>query len=160
MINNAIDRLRSLRVADAMTTTPFAVRENHTLAEAAQIFSQRNITWAPVVDEHERCLGVFSVADLLKGKEKGGALDLDSTRPVAEFMTMGAYTASPDDSLLVAASLMDDRHVHRLPVLDRDGRLIGVLSTMDLVAAVLHIIEEVDASLLADVRREKNSPSW
>ncbi len=160
MSQDAIDRLRSLRVADAMTTTPFAVRENQTLAEATQIFSQRHITWAPVVNEQQRCVGVFSVADLLKGKENSGLLACDPTRRVSELMTTGVYTAAPNDTLFVAASLMDDRHVHRLPVLDGEGRLAGVLSTMDLVAAVLHAIEEMDASLLADVRREKKSSSW
>jgi CBS domain-containing protein len=158
MDSTATDRLRSLRVSDAMAPHAFSVRSSHTLAEAARTFAQRHITWAPVVDENDRCVGVFSVADLLKPRENAAIPQFDSDEPVTAYMTSKIYTTTPDSLLLDAAATMSDRHVHRLPVVGHDGRLHGVLSTMDVVAALLHAVEEMDASLLADVRRESRSP--
>jgi CBS-domain-containing membrane protein len=157
MNSTAIDRLRSLSVADAMAPHAFSVSAAHTLAEAARIFAQRHITWAPVVDENERCVGVFSVADLLKPKDNAEIPSFDSDEPVTAFMTAKIYTTTPDSLLLDAAAMMSDRHIHRLPVVARDGRLQGVISTMDVVAALLHAVEEMDSSLLADIRRERQS---
>lgn len=154
MIEDATDRLRSLRVADAMAAEPFAVRTGHTLAQAAMIFSEHHITWAPVIGEEGRCVGVFSVTDLLK--RKAAMLNFDSSELVSAYMTAKIYTTAPNDSLLEAAAIMTDHHIHRLPVVDRNQKLKGVLSTMDIVAAVLHAVEEVDASLLADIRREQS----
>jgi CBS domain-containing membrane protein len=157
MSGTAIDRLRSLRVADAMAPHAFSVRSDQTLADAAVTFAQRHITWAPVVDHDGRCVGVFSVADLLKPKENRPIPRFDSDEPVAAYMTSRVHSTMTDAKLLDAAAVMSDRHVHRLPVIDGEGRLHGVLSTMDVVAALLHAVEEMDADLLADMRRENQS---
>jgi CBS-domain-containing membrane protein len=156
MNENATDRLRSLRVADAMAAKAYSVDASHTLAEAARIFAEHHITWAPVVEEGGRCVGVFSVADLLKRTEAAG-LRFDSEEPVSAYMTSKVYTTTAEAPLLEAAAMMSDRHVHRLPVLDRQQRLKGVLSTMDVVAALLHAVEEVDSSLLAELQRERKT---
>ena len=157
MNSTAIDRLRSLRVSDAMSPHVFSVRSDQTLGQAARIFGERHITWAPVVDENGRCVGVFSVADLLKHKESAAVPSFDSDEPVSAFMTSNVYTTAQDALLLDAAATMSDRHVHRLPVVDGDGRLHGVLSTMDVVAALLHAVEEMNSDLLSDLRRERQS---
>jgi CBS domain-containing protein len=157
MTASATDRLRSLRVADAMAPHAFSVRSHQNLADAARTFSERHITWAPVVDENNRCVGVFSVADLLKTKQNAPLPRFDSNEPITAYMTAKVFTTTPDELLLDAAATMSDRHVHRLPVLGRDGRLHGVLSTMDVVAALLHAVEEMDSELLSDIRRESHS---
>jgi CBS-domain-containing membrane protein len=157
MTASATDRLRSLRVTDAMSPHAFSVRSSQTLADAARTFAQCHITWAPVVDENGRCVGVFSVADLLKHKENATFPRFDSDEPIVAYMTGKIFTTTPDALLLDAAATMSDRHVHRLPVVGRDGRLQGVLSTMDVVAALLHAVEEMDSTLLADIRRESQS---
>jgi CBS-domain-containing membrane protein len=156
MNENATDRLRSLRVADAMTAKAISVEASHTLADAARIFAEHHITWAPVVDEGGRCVGVFSVADLLK-RNDAASLRFDSQERVAAYMTSKVYTTTLEATLLEAAAMMSDRHIHRLPVVDRQQRLNGVLSTMDVVAALLHAVEEVDASLLAEIQREQKA---
>jgi CBS-domain-containing membrane protein len=158
MSKSAIDRLRSLRVTDAMSAQAFSVRSNQSLADAARTFAQRHITWAPVVDENDRCVGVFSVADLLKPKGNAAIPRFDSDEPIAAYMTSKVYTTSPDSLLLDAAAMMSDRHIHRLPVVDGEGQLHGVISTMDVVAALLHAVEEMDSTLLADIRRENHFP--
>jgi CBS domain-containing protein len=143
-----------------MTPSAFFVTTGHTLSDAARVFAQHHITWAPVVDPNGKCVGVFSMADLLKHDKDTGSLAFDSDEPVTAFMTAKIYITSPDALLLEAAAIMSDRHVHRLPVLDREGRLQGVLSTMDVVAALLHAVEEIDSSLLADIRRQQDTDLW
>jgi CBS-domain-containing membrane protein len=155
MTNTATDRLRSLRVEDAMSHQPFAVRADQTLADAARFFGEHHITWAPVVDRQGVCMGVFGVADLLKkSKQKPADIAFTSEETVGQFATTRIFTTTPESLLMVAAATMVHNHVHRLPVVDHQGRLQGVLSTMDIVAALLNSVEEMDASLLSELRRE------
>lgn len=151
MTNTAIDRLRSLRVADAMTVSVIPLRARQSIAEAAHVFAERHISSAPVIDDDGLCVGVFSMADLLKTKGDSG---LTFQGRVADIMSAPVRSTTPEASLLTAAALMSDNHVHRIPVLNHDGRLAGVLSTMDIVAALLNAVEEMDAALVAEIRRE------
>ena len=151
---SVIDRLRSLRVSDAMTARVVPLRSGQSLHEAGRTFAEHGVSAAPVVDEEGRCVGVFSLADLLKTRENADRLSFPPEAKASDFMTTKVLSTTPDASLLSAAALMDGRHVHRLPVLDPEGRLAGVLSTMDIVAALLHAVDEHDISLLEEARRE------
>jgi CBS-domain-containing membrane protein len=155
MTMTVIDRLRSLRVADAMSSQVVSLRADQSLAEAVEVLAGRGVAAAPVTDESGRCVGVFSLADLLKSQESAGRLSFPSHAKVADLMTPKVHSTTTDASLLAAASLMNDKHVHRLPVLDSSGQVRGVLSTMDVVAALLHAAEESDVALLKEIRRER-----
>ena len=59
------------------------------------------------------------------------------------YMTRTVRTVTPQTLLLRAAILMNLEHIHRLPVVDEDNRVVGMISTMDIVAAVLNSVDEV-----------------
>jgi CBS domain-containing protein len=63
---------------------------------------------------------------------------------VGAHMTPAVQSVAVDAPLLAAARIMDAQHVHRLIVLDAKERPIGVVSTMDIVAALLNAIEEME----------------
>ena len=149
-----IDRLRSLRVSDAMTARVVPLHSAQSLHEAGRTFAEHGVSAAPVVDEAGRCVGIFSLADLLKAREAPDRLSFPPEAKASDFMTAKVLSTTPEASLLSAAALMDERHVHRLPVLDQEGRLAGVLSTMDIVASLLHAVDEHDIALLEEARRE------
>jgi CBS domain-containing membrane protein len=138
---NAILRLRSLRVSDAMTKSVVQVAANQTLGEVAKSFAEHQISSAPVVDEQGRCMGILSATDFLNHD----APSLE--QQVASYMTAAVKSIAPVAPLLTAAATMCAQHIHRLPVLDEYGRVVGMLSTMDIVAALLNAIEEMDAGL-------------
>ena len=65
-------------------------------------------------------------------------------------MTAPAVTIGPDDSLADAARLMHDRHIKRLPVVDQAGRLVGIVSRVDL----LSVFDRPDNEIRAAVRKD------
>jgi CBS domain-containing protein len=69
----------------------------------------------------------------------------------AELMTSPAVTIGPDDSLADAARLMHDRHVKRLPVVDQAGRLVGIVSRVDLLSVFDRPDSQISAAVLEDI---------
>jgi len=65
---------------------------------------------------------------------------------VDEIMSRGLHTLDPDHSLHDARQLMQERHIRHIPVVDRDGRLLGLLSQRDLLAASPPLYPPLDPS--------------
>ena len=128
--------LHRLTVADVMTVDPITVREDAPIEAATQLLSSYHVTGLPVLDQHDRLVGVVSRTDLLaiepwlravvRGKPDG--------LRVGEIMTSPAVTVPMSASLVEAARLMRDSMVHRLVAIDDDGRPVGILSGSDYVA--------------------------
>ncbi|MDA7980948.1 MAG: CBS domain-containing protein [Pirellulales bacterium] len=142
------DRLRNLLVGDVMARKIVTVREDQLLAEVAEDLFEKGITGAPVVDANGVCVGMITSVDFMRrqGVEETGA---PWTPPVNEavghLMTRGAKTISVDAPLLLAARMMCDSHVHRLPVIAADGQLVGILTSLDIVAALVNAEDETKA---------------
>lgn len=170
--------MNEIKVRDVMTNLVVACRRQDTLQQAARKLLNNRISGSPVV-EHGRLVGVVSEADivtayaphahrgarligsdplmfLLKGTEPR-----ESHRTVGDIMTTEVLTVSPDTSVWHAASLIDRHGVRRLPVVDDEGYVVGVLARADLVRAMARGDDEV----ASDVRRailaqgEENFPS-
>ena len=145
-------------VADAMSRDPIVVRPETPLNEAIQILAERRISGLPVVDDAGQLVGIISETDLM-WQETGVTpppyiMLLDSViylknpaqyerdlhkalgQTVGEVMSSDPITISPDKPLKEAAQLMHDREVRRLPVLDAQGQVIGILTRGDIVRAM------------------------
>jgi arabinose-5-phosphate isomerase len=84
----------------------------------------------PIVDAAHRLIGIVTAGDLTRLMER----DPDFLgRPVAEVMTRDPKTASPQELGAAAASRMEEHGVMALPVVERDGRLMGVVHLHDLM---------------------------
>ena len=146
-------------VKDVMSTHVVAVRKNAPFKEMATRLREHRVSAFPVLDEDNKVVGVVSEADLLT-KE---ALEFSATGRVsgmlhhreqakaaattaADLMTKPPVTVGPDEFVSHAARLMYARKVKRLPVVDDDGRLIGIVSRAD----VLSVYNRPDS----DIRRE------
>jgi CBS-domain-containing membrane protein len=158
-MNSAIGRLRSLLVSDVMTRDVVWLSEQQTLGQASKILLDHGISAAPVVDADHRCIGMLSSTDLWR-REMSQSTQGNSTAPVwsdalrrgervAAFMTHTVQSISPAEPLLKAAVIMCADHLHRLPVIDECDRLVGMVSTMDVVSALINAIEEEDGPLIA-----------
>jgi CBS-domain-containing membrane protein len=66
----------------------------------------------------------------------------DLVEDVRTYMSPSVRSIDADATLIDAARAMCGKHVHRLPVLDARGKVVGLISSLDLVAAVVHAIEE------------------
>ncbi|WP_415947180.1 CBS domain-containing protein [Streptomyces sp. KLOTTS4A1] len=138
--------MRHRSVADLMTPTAVSVAPETTFKEIARLLDEYDITAVPVVDAAERPLGVVSEADLIRrhyhGAEAGTA---------GALMSSPAVVALPGWSVVRAARVMDRTKVKRLPVVDDDGRLIGVLSRSDLVQLFLRRDRAIQEEIVEDV---------
>ncbi|MFE3316340.1 CBS domain-containing protein [Embleya sp. NPDC059213] len=121
----------------------------------------------PVVDDGHRVLGIVSEGDLLPAYVAGSgvsrmrsgpdrhsdAASSDEEFTTRDLMTAPVITVTPPSGTLWAARLMDRHHVKRLPVVDRSGRLVGIVSRRDLLGALVRSDAEIRQRRGAAVRR-------
>ncbi|WP_328615270.1 CBS domain-containing protein [Amycolatopsis sp. NBC_00355] len=130
--------------ADVLTVAP----DTPFKAIAVQLASW-NISGAPVVDEDRRVLGVVSQGDLLQHEAPHGRLASRQAKHkadavfAADLMTAPAVVVHAGDDVVVAAKLLEEHHFHRLPVVDGDGVLVGVVSRSDLLRVFLRTDREI-----------------
>lgn len=118
------------------------------VADAARLLAERRIGALPVID-NERVAGIFSERDILYCLAKEGAAALDRT--VAELMTSPALTVDTSLSVLAALSLMTQRRVRHLPVVENE-RLVGLVSIGDLVKYRIERIEAEASAMRAYIQ--------
>ncbi|WP_079064526.1 CBS domain-containing protein [Streptomyces sp. NRRL F-4489] len=138
--------MRQRRVADLMTPNAVTVQRGTRIREIARLLDEYDITAVPVVDDDVRPVGVVSEADLLRRQlSRTGAATAEA------IMTSPAVVARPEWSVIEAARTMEQRKVKRLPVVDAEGRLIGVISRSDLVQLFLRRDRAIQEEILEEV---------
>ena len=144
-----------MKASDIMTAPAITVTPQTTVGEVAALLAERAISAVPVV-EAGRLAGIVSEADLLHRHEIGTdcalrgdpwwlrmfRIDSEPAKyvrshavRVADIMTRKVAVVDPDTTLAEVADVLDRRGVKRLPV-TRDGRVVGIVSRSDLVAAL------------------------
>ena len=154
----------SATVRDVMTTSVVAVRKNASFKEMAAMLHSRRISAFPVLDEQGRVIGVVSEGDLLvkEAVQADGASLFAALRHLREddkaagitagdLMTGSAVTIGPDASVEEAARLMYDRRLKRLPVVDTAGRLLGIISRVDVLTVFNRPDEDIRDEVLLQV---------
>jgi CBS-domain-containing membrane protein len=151
-----------------MTRDVLTVNPQTPYREIVDALARRQVTAAPVVDDEHRVIGVVSEADLLRKVEFIGderqrrtferpsqraARDKAQAAVAADLMTAPAVTVAPETSVVAAARHMEGERVKRLPVVDVDGRLLGVVSRRDLLRMHLRPDAEIRDDIAADVLR-------
>lgn len=149
-------------VVEVMTDKPIALSPNDTLHEAAALLAEHHISGAPVVDNGS-VVGIVSEADLMRAAIAPAKVDRPRSSTmtllglllrgqvnqpshdarVASVMTDDVVTVAPSATIWDAASMMEQRGVKRLPVVDKDGQLAGIVSRGDLVGAMARTDEEL-----------------
>lgn len=113
------------------------------LQQAVAILVERRIGCVPVV-ESGKVIGIMSERDVVRALNGGGAAVLSET--VQSVMTSPAVTISPDMPVISALSLMTQRRIRHLPVID-EGRMTGFVSIGDLVKYRIDKIEAEAAAM-------------
>jgi CBS domain-containing protein len=109
---------------DVMTTNVVSVTPAESVDETARLLTFHDVTGLPVCEEDGRVVGVISEADLIG---KSGAT-------VGEVMTRPALTVSESTGLEQIAELLTQQRIRRVPVVDAQGLLIGVVSRRDVLS--------------------------
>jgi len=116
------------RVADVMSRVVVCVRADLAGAALARLLVERGIGGAPVVDRDGRPVGVVSKTDVLRAVARGA----DLTRLTVDDMMMPvAFVVDEDATLARAAALMATEGIHRIPVVNRAGAVVGIVTPLD-----------------------------
>jgi CBS domain-containing protein len=147
----------SITAADVMTSPATTIEPHMGIAAAADLLARKHISALPVCDPDGRLVGLVSEADILRpfressraardwwlGSPEGQALSqafVDyvrrDTRTVQDLMVRHVITAEEGTTLPQLAELMTKHGIKRIPILNKDFRVVGVVSRGDLVTAI------------------------
>jgi CBS domain-containing protein len=120
-----------MRVLEMMMGTPYFCRPESNLGEATELMWKGNCGFLPVVESEGKLVGVLTDRDICialgtRGRPSGEVA-------VADVMSKKVYSCTPQDDVRVALGTMRDDHVRRLPVIAKDGKLVGVISMDDVL---------------------------
>lgn len=164
-------RLGSLTARDIMTEKLLLLSETDTILYAANLFKEHRISGAPVVNAAGVAVGLLSVTDIIPvetarlreavehGKSQSRQAEWDEICEllglhsssgvsdagdlVSKHMSRRTFSVSEETSLVEIARLMCDGHWHRVLVVDAQGCLRGIVSTMDVLAALVQTADEL-----------------
>ncbi|MFH1329353.1 MAG: CBS domain-containing protein [Actinomycetota bacterium] len=157
-----------MKVRDIMTTDPVKVTGATRLKEAARLMVHHRVSGLPVVDEAGKLVGIVSEGDFIRreaGRDRPhgvslldavfgeGELQPVGAETVAEVMTRSVVTITPEATVGEAARVMGRRNVKRLPVVDLEGDLVGIVSRSDVVGAFTKPDDVIEDEVREDVVR-------
>jgi CBS domain-containing protein len=145
------------RVRDIMTTDVIAIDRITPFKQIAWVLVQHQINGVPVLGLGRHVAGVVTEGDLIAARDKGAGqrrrwtgtplYGTDRSRydrlTGEQLMTTPAITIHPDTAIAGAARLMSDHHIKLVPVVDQDGKIVGVVSRRDLLSVFLVADSEV-----------------
>jgi CBS domain-containing protein len=147
-------------VRDIMDSEPETVSPDTDVEEVVRLLRQNELPGVPVVDADGRCVGIVTEADLVLPDDQGdlhiphyinlfgGTIFLEPlgrfeqrlrkafASKASDMMTGDPDTVDPDTSVRDAARLIHESGHNRLPVVEDDGRLVGVVTRVDVLGAL------------------------
>ncbi len=125
------------RAESSMITDPISITPDRTVAEVRELFVRHNISGLPVVDERGKLVGIVTRRDLL--------FEDDDAKQISKVMTAtGLVTAPVGTSLTKAREILKKHRLEKLPLVDRQGRLRGLITAKDIVKRVEYPRATVD----------------
>jgi len=118
------------RVAEIMTSPVVCVDVHQDVPALCAVFIERGIGGAPVVDTAGRPVGMVSKTDLVR---LGCDTDANRRRTVSEIMEPVPVCVKTNESVARAAAVMAFENVHRVPVVDSSGLIVGIVSSLDIL---------------------------
>jgi IMP dehydrogenase len=120
--------------ADLMIPVVVTIPQDATVGAAAALLQEHAVSGLPVVDREGRCVGVLSAADFVRIWARGERSDVQ----VREVMTPDPVTGDLNTSITDLSRMMIDARIHRVIVTDEDAKPIGIVSSTNILAAVIY----------------------
>jgi CBS domain-containing protein len=147
-----------MKVRDVMTEEVITVSTGDSVETCAKLLQKNNISGLPVLDEAGKVAGIVTEGDLIRRASRvkapgyleilGGLIYLGSPKKFVEelqramsleagqLMSKDVIAVNPEDTVEKAATLMVDKGISRLPVLDEQGKLVGIVSRRDIMSSL------------------------
>ncbi len=145
-----------MQAKDLMCREPRAVRMHDRLDAAARVMWEHDCGLCPVVDASGVLVGVLTDRDLCMASYTQGKALLEV--PVAAVMARAVRTCRPEDTVATVLQTLQQAQVHRLPVVDARGMLVGVVGTNDLLRAAHARPAAVDAAAVVKTMATIGAP--
>ncbi|WP_405876946.1 CBS domain-containing protein [Streptomyces sp. NBC_01136] len=163
--------MRQNKVGSVMATEVVTARYGSPFKEVARLLAEHRISGLPVVDEDEKVLGVISETDLMvrqadipdpyetKPRFRLAGLTRDARRQAAkahartagQLMSVPPVTVHADDTIAEAARTMAHHRVERLPVVDEEDRVVGIVTRRDLIQVFLQPDDVIRREVIEEV---------
>ena len=142
-----------MNVVDLMTTEVIAVSRDTGLREAARLMFRNRVSGLPVTEPDGTLIGIITEADFLRLEVERQEGARDQVATVGEVMSIGVVTIRPEMEIYEAAKIMTVQEVKRLPVVDDDNRLLGVISRADIVSIFTRPDDVIEDEIREDLLR-------
>lgn len=145
--------------SDVMTSSVISVTEDQTLKEVIELLARHKFSGLPVVDKGNKVIGIISETDIVRYSHKVSVIpfadlsgwispytdvadmaslrkgvDLLTKTKVSQVMTRKVFTVTADTDSHDVAVMMSRRNINRVPVVDGDGKLLGIVTRADIVS--------------------------
>jgi len=144
-----------MNVKDIMTKNVISVNVENTVEKCAKLLMENSFSGLPVIDENDKLVGIITEGDLIKRASEiklpavlellGGLIYLDNpnkymeevkrvmSEKVEDMMINKVFTVEPGDTIEHAATMIIEKKIKRLPVVDMQGKMVGIISRRDIM---------------------------
>lgn len=158
---------RTLKVKDVMTSDPVSVAPSDSVKSVIQILLSNSFNGLPVVDHHHHPVGIVTQADLVRKahmplrlgllnqwrwQQIDPALSAFDHQKVSDIMSQPVIVIGCDEPLTHAVDRMLEKHLKRLPVVEQDGELIGILARSDIFHSITTGFPHWQSSVQKDIK--------
>jgi CBS domain-containing protein len=145
----------SARVKDFMEAPAIVVSEQATIDEAASIMWEKRIGSVIVIDSDGKMAGIITASDIVYAVTKSL---VGREVPVSGIMSKTSIMATPNESVLTALERMMKDNVRHLPVIEKNGTPVGIISTRDVMGISQPLLKFVFRSKRKTATKKKVSP--
>lgn len=128
-----------LQVRNYMSSRFVTLQKHQDVAEAIQLFTERDVSGAAVLDQLGNMVGILSVTDCIDSALKAG-FDAGARGLVETLMSKDVRTVDVDDNIIDVARMFMEGHYRRYPVLE-DNRVVGVVTRLEVLKALSKIAQ-------------------
>lgn len=107
---------------------PITLRDNSTVGDVKRVVEETDTGGILIIDKNEKLVGIVTTRDLL--------FEYDDNKPVKDIMTKKVISASKDTSLADAEKLLHDHRIEKLPLIDNDGKVAGLITLKDIMKVI------------------------
>lgn len=124
-----------LKINQVMTSNIHVIKPEDSMEEVANLFRASRISGAPVVVDN-KLIGILSIEDLIRSLR-----DSNISAPVSKYMSVNPITVKEYDPVIEALKTFVQAHVGRLPVVDENNQLIGIITKGDITRGLLKALQ-------------------
>lgn len=152
---HALERItQSVKARDIMTKQVFSVKKDMPLKEVAELMAEKSVAGIPVIEEDGKVAGIISEKDFLSRMGSGDKTHFMAfvaeclqgkacaafpvrLQKAEDIMTSPAISVREDTTVVEISNIFFEKNINRVPVTDREGKLLGIVSRADIVRASL-----------------------